>query len=82
VRWGYRGRASCLQLLQLLGWLDRSPKELRDAMDIFAGDVRRPERHAHGVKGCDTVYHLAGAHAIPFSYHSPDAYVDTTSRAR
>lgn len=29
------------------------------------------------MKGIDEVYHLAALIAIPFSYHSPDTYVDT-----
>jgi dTDP-glucose 4,6-dehydratase len=59
------------------GWLDHAPEKLRKKLDVFAGDVR----DAHGVrtamKGCDTVLHLAALIAIPYSYHSPGAYVDT-----
>ncbi len=59
------------------GWLDRAPRAVREALDIFSGDVRDP----HGVKvamqGCDAVLHLAALIAIPYSYHSPDTYVDT-----
>lgn len=59
------------------GWLDTLPKEIMDHVEIFQGDIRDP----HGVKvamtGCDAVFHLAALIAIPFSYHSPDAYVDT-----
>ncbi len=59
------------------GWLDQSPKPIRDSLDVFAGDIRDP----HGVKtamtGCDRVLHLAALIAIPYSYHSPDTYVDT-----
>ena len=59
------------------GWLDTLDKNVMDHVDIFAGDIRDP----HGVKkamdGCDTVFHLAALIGIPFSYHSPDAYVDT-----
>ena len=29
------------------------------------------------LRGCDAVFHLAALIAIPFSYHSPDTYVDT-----
>jgi dTDP-glucose 4,6-dehydratase len=78
VRRGYRVRAFVFyNSFNSLGWLDRSPKELRDAMDIFAGDVRDPNGMRTAVKGCDTVFPLAALIAIPFSYHSPDAYVDT-----
>lgn len=57
------------------GWLDDSDvvKEMR----IIAGDVRDPNQMSEAVKGCDAVLHLAALIAIPFSYHAPDAYVDT-----
>ncbi len=59
------------------GWLDTLPKDVMDHVEVFNGDIRDP----HGVKtamvGCDAVFHLAALIAIPFSYHSPDAYVDT-----
>ena len=59
------------------GWLDHSPQEIKENLEVFAGDIRDP----HGVKlameGCDTVLHLAALIAIPYSYHSPDTYVDT-----
>lgn len=59
------------------GWLDQAPETVRKSLDVFAGDVR----DAHGVRtamtGCDTVMHLAALIAIPYSYHSPGAYVDT-----
>lgn len=57
------------------GWLDHSP--LVQEMDIFAGDVRDPNGVRTAIKGCDSVLHLAALIAIPYSYHSPDAYVDT-----
>jgi NAD dependent epimerase/dehydratase len=28
------------------------------------------------MKGCDVIFHLAALIAIPFSYHSPDSYID------
>ena len=59
------------------GWLDHSPKELRDNLDVFAGDIRDPHGVHQAMKGCDTVMHLAALIAIPYSYHSPDTYVDT-----
>ncbi len=57
------------------GWLDHS--SLVGAMEIFAGDIRDPNGMRTAVKGCDAVLHLAALIAIPYSYHSPDAYVDT-----
>jgi dTDP-glucose 4,6-dehydratase len=62
------------------GWLDSSPPEVRDALDIFAGDVRDPHGVRTAMQDCDTVLHLAALIGIPYSYHSPDAYVDTNIR--
>ena len=59
------------------GWLDHSPKDIRENVDIFAGDVRDPHGVKKAMKGCDTVFHLAALIGIPYSYHSPDTYVDT-----
>lgn len=59
------------------GWLDQSPREVRDGLDVFAGDIRDPNGVRQALRGCDTVLHLAALIAIPYSYHSPDTYVDT-----
>ena len=59
------------------GWLDSLPREQVSQMEVFAGDIRDPHGVAEAMKGCDAVFHLAALIAIPFSYHSPDAYVDT-----
>jgi NAD dependent epimerase/dehydratase len=59
------------------GWLDHSPREIREALDVFAGDVRDPHGVRKAMQGCDVVMHLAALIAIPYSYHSPDTYVDT-----
>lgn len=59
------------------GWLDTLPKEKLDQIEIFAGDVRDPNGVREAMKGVDGVFHLAALIAIPFSYHSPDSYVDT-----
>lgn len=59
------------------GWLDYSPENIRDNMDVFSGDIRDPHGVKEAMKGCDVVLHLAALIAIPFSYHSPDTYVDT-----
>lgn len=59
------------------GWLDRAEPRLRKDLDVFAGDIRDPNGVRTAMKGCDAVLHLAALIAIPFSYHSPDSYVDT-----
>ncbi len=59
------------------GWLDTLSKEKLSQIAIFAGDIRDPNGVLEAVKGMDDVYHLAALIAIPFSYHSPDSYVDT-----
>lgn len=59
------------------GWLDTLPKEILQEIDVFTGDIRDPNGTRETMKGIDEVYHLAALIAIPFSYHSPDSYVDT-----
>lgn len=59
------------------GWLDTLPKEELNQIEIFSGDVRDPNGVREALKGVDGVFHLAALIAIPFSYHSPDSYVDT-----
>jgi NAD dependent epimerase/dehydratase len=59
------------------GWLDDAPDDVRRSLDVFAGDIRDPHGVRTAMKGCDVVLHLAALIAIPYSYHSPDTYVDT-----
>lgn len=59
------------------GWLDTLPKEIMKNVEIFQGDIRDPNGVEEAVKSVDAVFHLAALIAIPFSYHSPDTYVDT-----
>ena len=59
------------------GWLDTLPKEKLDQIEVFTGDIRDPNGVREAMKGVDGVFHLAALIAIPFSYHSPDSYVDT-----
>lgn len=59
------------------GWLDHAEPEVRKSLDVFAGDIRDPHGVKEAMKGCDVVLHLAALIAIPYSYHSPDTYVDT-----
>ncbi|OGR69967.1 MAG: NAD-dependent dehydratase [Elusimicrobia bacterium GWD2_63_28] len=59
------------------GWLDTLPKATRARLEVFAGDIRDPNGVRRAAEGCDVIFHLAALIAIPFSYHSPDSYVDT-----
>lgn len=59
------------------GWIDTFPKEVQNGIEIFQGDIRDPNGVREAMRGCDAVFHLAALIAIPFSYHSPDTYVDT-----
>ena len=60
-----------------LGWLDTIPAETAAQLRVFMGDVRDPNGVRESLKGADAVFHLAALIGIPFSYHSPDSYVDT-----
>lgn len=59
------------------GWLDQAPKHIKDNLDVFAGDIRDPHGVRKAAQNCQVILHLAALIGIPFSYHSPDAYVDT-----
>ena len=59
------------------GWLDTLPSDVMKNVEIFQGDVRDPNGVKEAMKGTAAVFHLAALIAIPFSYHSPDTYVDT-----
>lgn len=59
------------------GWLDILPKDVMENVEIFQGDIRDPNGVKESMRECESVFHLAALIAIPFSYHSPDTYVDT-----
>ncbi len=59
------------------GWLDSLDKQIISEVEVFTGDIRDPYGVEEAVKGVDVIFHLAALIAIPFSYHSPDTYVDT-----
>lgn len=59
------------------GWLDSLPEDKLKEIEVFTGDIRDPNGVREAMKGVDEVFHLAALIAIPFSYHSPDSYVDT-----
>ncbi len=59
------------------GWIDYLPAEKKKKIEVFTGDIRDPNGVREAMKGCDVVFHLAALIGIPYSYHSPDTYVDT-----
>ncbi len=59
------------------GWLDTFPKDKLSRIQVFPGDIRDPYGVRKALEGVDTVFHLAALIGIPFSYHSPETYVDT-----
>ena len=59
------------------GWLDHAEADVKKSLEIFSGDIRDPHGVREAMKGCDVVLHLAALIGIPYSYHSPDTYVDT-----
>jgi len=59
------------------GWLDTLPKSIMDHVEVFTGDIRDPNGVRTAMQNCKVVYHLAALIAIPYSYHSPDSYIDT-----
>jgi NAD dependent epimerase/dehydratase len=78
VRQGYSVRAFVLyNSFNSWGWLDHSEHNIIKSIDVFAGDVRDPYGVKEAMKGCDIVLHLAALIGIPYSYHSPAAYVET-----
>jgi Nucleoside-diphosphate-sugar epimerases len=78
VKRGYKVRAFvCYNSFNTWGWLDTLSDEILSNVEIFQGDIRDSNGVRTAMMGCDAVFHLAALIAIPYSYHSPDAYVDT-----
>lgn len=78
VRQGYDVRAFVFyNSFNSWGWLDHCDEDVKGQFEVFSGDIRDPYGVRSAMKGCDAVLHLAALIAIPYSYHSPDTYVDT-----
>lgn len=78
VRQGYKVRAFVMyNSIGSWGWLDSCAADVKGEFEVFSGDIRDPHGVKQAMQGCDAVLHLAALIAIPFSYHSPDTYVDT-----
>ncbi len=78
VKKGYSVKAFCLYNSQgSWGWLENVSAHTKSKIEVFLGDVRDPQSVRQGMRGCDTVFHLAALIAIPYSYVAPSSYVDT-----
>ncbi len=78
VKQGHDVRAFALyNSFNTWGWLDALPKRIKENVEVFTGDIRDPYGVKTAMCGCDVVMHLAALIAIPYSYHSPDTYIDT-----
>ena len=78
VRSGFKVRAFVYyNSFNSWGWLDQCSDDVKGKFEVFPGDIRDPHGVKEAMKGCDAVLHLAALIAIPFSYNSPDTYVDT-----
>ena len=78
VNQGYNVKAFVLyNSFNSWGWLDKVSPEILKNIEIFSGDIRDPHGVKAAMRGCDAVLHLAALIAIPYSYHSPDTYIDT-----
>lgn len=78
IRKGYEVRPFALyNSFNSWGWLEEVPMEIKKELDVFTGDIRDPYGVKKAMHGCSVVLHLAALIAIPYSYHSPDTYVDT-----
>jgi len=57
------------------GWLENS--KYKDSIEVVSGDIRDADIVRHAMRDVDTVFHLAALIGIPYSYISPEAYVET-----
>jgi dTDP-glucose 4,6-dehydratase len=78
VRGGHQVRAFVFyNAFDSRGWLDHAEPAVRDALEVFAGDIRDPHGVKQAMRDCEVVMHLAALIGIPYSYHAPDNYVET-----
>jgi len=80
VRKGYKVRAFVhYNSFNSWGWLDylNQKEGIKDHIEIFSGDVRDSYGVKRAMHDIDIVIHLAALIGIPYSYYSPESYVDT-----
>ncbi|HWP50922.1 MAG TPA: NAD-dependent 4,6-dehydratase LegB [Clostridia bacterium] len=81
VRQGHSVRAFvCYNAFNSWGWLDSSKPEIKNALEVFSGDIRDSYGVKSAMKGIDIVFHLAALIAIPYSYYYPESYFETNTR--
>jgi NAD dependent epimerase/dehydratase len=81
VRKGYTVRAFVnYNSFNSWGWLDQCADDVKDAFEVVSGDIRDPHGLQEAMKTCDAVLHLAALIAIPYSYNSPETYIETNIR--
>jgi dTDP-glucose 4,6-dehydratase len=81
VREGFNVRALTMyNSFNTWGWLDQISGDIKGQFEVVSGDIRDPHGVKNIVKNCNAVMHLAALIAIPYSYHSPDSYVETNVR--
>jgi len=77
-RKGYKVKAFCYyNSLGSWGWLDTSPKEIKDSLEVILGDIRDPNCVKDAMKDCSYVFHLASLISIPYSYQASLSYIQT-----
>jgi NAD dependent epimerase/dehydratase len=57
------------------GWLETSPSEILEELEIFRGDLANPEAVANAMAGREIVLHLGALVPIPYSYRHPREFV-------
>lgn len=78
VRQGFDVRAFVLyNSFNSWGWLDHCAPDVKGKFEVFSGDIRDPQGVRKAIAGCDAVIHLAALIGIPYSYHSPNTYLET-----
>lgn len=81
VREGHSVRAFvCYNAFNTWGWLDYAGPEIKNALEVFPGDIRDSYGVKAAMKGMDVVFHLAALIAIPYSYYYPESYFDTNTK--
>ena len=59
------------------GWLDTLPKDKLEKIEVFLGDIRDLTSVNSAAEKIDIIMHLAALISIPYSYLSPESYLET-----